>query len=83
MVKNGFCKTCDSMIHPLDTKLMISKNILRDHQRSRQHTEAIEFYEGKKICIKKQIEKIQVLRNKMKQLKDELKELKAGQPYYE
>jgi hypothetical protein len=32
---------------------------------------------------KKQQEKIQVLRNKIKELKAELEELKAGQPYYE
>ena len=44
MVKIGFCKTCDCMIHILG---------IREHQRSQQHMEAIEFYEGKQICIKK------------------------------
>ena len=79
----GFCKTCDSMIHPLDTDIITSKNIIHQHQLSRQHTEAIEFYEGKQICIRKQKEKIQVLRIKLKTLKAELEKLKIGQPYYE
>jgi hypothetical protein len=32
--------------------LITSKQIIHQHQLSLQHTEAVEFYEGKQICIK-------------------------------
>ena len=74
MVKIGFCKTCDCMVHLTGIK---------EHQRSRQHAEALEFYEVKQLSIKLQKLKIQDLKNKIILLKIELEELKAGQPYYE
>jgi hypothetical protein len=62
---------------------MIHLTEIKEHQRSRQHAEALEFYEVKQLSIKLQKLKIQDLKNKIILLKIELEELKAGQPYYE
>ncbi len=73
MNKNGFCKTCNSIVD-----ITIKK-----HKRSRQHAEALEFYEVKQQRINIQNMFIQDLKNKIILLKIELEELKAGQLYYE